>query len=223
MRRQRPDRRHDREPKPASGGLAPRRAAVALIVAVVRDRALMSDALARLPPELDAAERARAQRLATETLRGLATADRLLRPHLARSPAPEVRALLRLGVTELGHGAAPHGVVNDLVELAARGKRTATAKGLVNAVLRKLAPDAQARWLAAPPPRLPPWLRRPLLAAWGGNAVTRDRAGAGGGAAARPDGAGRSRGPRGTPGRAADADRLGAAGRDRTGHRAARL
>ncbi len=117
---------------------------------------------------LDAADRARAQRLATEALRGLDRADRLLKPHLKKNPPIFVRNALRLGVAEIGQGEAAHGVVNAYVEIVARNKRTSSLKGLVNAVLRKV---TAAAWNAAPVPIMPPWLRQPLVAAWGRKAM----------------------------------------------------
>ena len=44
-------------------------------------------------------------------------------------------------------------------------------KGLVNAVLRKLAAEAPAKWETLRVPRLPDWLRVPLLEAWGAPVV----------------------------------------------------
>ncbi|MCR9274122.1 MULTISPECIES: RsmB/NOP family class I SAM-dependent RNA methyltransferase [Mameliella] len=116
-------------------------------------------------------DRAAAQRLATETLRGMERADRLLKPHLRKAPAPRVMNILRLGAVELCLGGTAHGVVSDCVEIAAAGKRTQGARGLVNAVLRKLAEEGPAAWGKLRIPRLPKWLRDPLVEAWGPQAV----------------------------------------------------
>ena len=160
---------------PAQGAdsRAPRRAAIALLLAVTRDRHLLSDPecdaiLAALPPD----QRARARRLAAQTLRQLPRADRWLAPLLARTPPPAVRAALRLGATEIGEGAAPHGVVNDIVALMAEKPRNRPFRGLVNAVLRRLGDQGPAAYAALPPATLPDWLRKPLLAAWGRPVVT---------------------------------------------------
>ncbi len=117
---------------------------------------------------LDAPDRARAQRLATDGLRGLDRADRLLKPHLKKNPPVFVQNALRLGVAEIGAGEAPHGVVNAYVEIVARNKRTSNLKGLVNAVLRKVKAED---WAKAQTPIMPPWLRQPLVAAWGRKAM----------------------------------------------------
>ncbi len=128
---------------------------------------LSSGALDHLPPE----DRARAQRLATQTLRGLERADRLLQKHLRKQPPLNVRNALRLGTVELCHGEAAHGVVNAMVQIVGGDGRHAQLKGLVNAVLRKIAAEGPEGWALLRAPRLPKWLRNPLVAAWGGEAV----------------------------------------------------
>jgi 16S rRNA (cytosine967-C5)-methyltransferase len=149
-------------------GLTARRAAWAMLNAVTEDGRLMADLVAGpLLAALDPADRARAQRLASDALRGADRADRLLKPLLSRAPPGPARNLLRLGVVELAHGGAAHGVVNAAVGLIAGDRRLASFKGLVNAVLRRLAPGLPDRWAALPPGLLPPWLRQPLVAAWG--------------------------------------------------------
>ena len=153
-----------------TGGILPRRAALRLVQGVIADRRVMSDQTAVLEP-LAPAERARAQRLALDALRGAGRADRILAPCFDRRPPLRVVNILRLAVAELAQGAAAHGVVNDWVAIAAEDRKHAAMKGLVNAVLRRIAPDAAAQWAALPPPRLPDWLRKPLVAAWGRDAV----------------------------------------------------
>lgn len=154
-------------------GLPARRTAHHLLMQITGEGRLMSEligagALASLAPE----DRARAQRLATATLRGLDRADRMLKPYLKKTPPDHVMHALRLGVIELCSGEAPHGVVNAYVEIVARNKRTQAMKGLTNAVLRKIAAEGQAGWDSRPVPLTPGWLRQPLVAAWGREAVT---------------------------------------------------
>lgn len=153
-------------------GVPARRAAVALLDKVLGEGRLLSElvgggALAALDP----ADRARAQRLAADTLRGLARADRVLKPHLRKAPPLTVRNVLRLATVELCGGSAAHGVVNDAVTLVGENRRTVRMKGLVNAVLRKVAATGPDAWSTLPVPRLPNWLRAPLVAAWGKRAV----------------------------------------------------
>ncbi len=153
-------------------GLAPRRAALDLLEQVTGEGLMLSEALAsgtlsRLPAE----DRARAQRIAVSTLRGLNRADRMLKPFIERNPPRVVRNILRIGVVEIWSGEAAHGVVNSCVELAGRDKKTAGMKGLINAVLRKVAAERPGAWDRLPVPRLPDWLRLPLIEAWGKEAV----------------------------------------------------
>ncbi len=155
--------------KPDTSGLAPRRAAHHLLQQVTTEGRLMSELIGSgALDRLAAPDRARAQRLATDALRGLDRADRLLKPHLKKNPPIFVRNALRLGVAELGAGEAPHGVVNAYVEIVARNKRTGSLKGLVNAVLRKVSIED---WAKAQTPIMPPWLRQPLVSAWGRKAM----------------------------------------------------
>ena len=153
-------------------GLPARRSAVYLLDQVLGEGRLMSELLGagvldRLEPE----DRARAARLAQDTLRGLERADRILQKHLSKYPPLTVRNALRVATVELCHGAAGHGVVNAMVELVSRHNRYAHLKGLTNAVLRKVAADGPEAWNALRAPRLPKWLRGPLTEAWGADAM----------------------------------------------------
>ncbi|MEL6617890.1 MAG: transcription antitermination factor NusB [Pseudomonadota bacterium] len=153
-------------------GTAPRRSAIYLLDQIMGEGKLMAElvgggALDRLDP----ADRARAQRLATETLRGLERADRILQKHLQKYPPLTVRNALRVGTIELCQGEAAHGVVNAMVGIVSRHKRYGHLKGLVNAVLRKVADAGPDQWAALRTPRMPKWLRVPLVEAWGAGAV----------------------------------------------------
>ncbi len=122
-----------------------------------------------LPPQ----DRARAQRLTLDTLRWMERADRVLSKHLRKTPPPHVRNILRLGTTELCLGGAAHGVVDAAVTLAARHKKHNKLKGLVNAVLRKVAATGSEEWSKLRTPRLPKWLRGPLAEAWSPQTMSR--------------------------------------------------
>lgn len=146
--------------------------AVALLDGVLGEGRLLSEMTAGGAfDRLDPAQRARAQRLATDTLRGLERADRLLARHLRKSPPLHVRNILRLGTVEICMGGAGHGIVNEMVGLVGAHPRYGRHKGLVNAVLRKIAGGGAAPWRDLRIPRLPRWLREPLVAAWGNGAV----------------------------------------------------
>lgn len=151
---------------------AARRSAIYLLDQILGEGHLLSECLAagaldRLAPE----DRARAQRLTLETLRGLERADRLLENHLNRTPALTVHNALRLGAVELCHGEAAHGVVNSMVDIVGRSRKHGRLKGLVNAVLRKVAAEGPEAWPKMRVPRLPEWLRDPLIMAWGEDAI----------------------------------------------------
>lgn len=149
-----------------------RKGAVWLLGQVLGEGRLMSElTVAPQHQKLDPADRARAQRLALEVLRGLERADRVLKPFLRKMPPLAVRNVLRLATVELCAGGDAHGVVNEAVEITRAGKRTSAYGGLVNAVLRKVAGEGPAKWAALRVPHLPKWLRSPLVAAWGAEAV----------------------------------------------------
>jgi len=148
--------------------MSARRTAVHLLDQVLEDHLLLSEALASgVLSRLDPSERARAQRLATDTLRGMERADRLLQKHLRKYPPTHVRNVLRMATVELAKGGDAHGVVNEAVNIVASHKRHNRIKGLVNAVLRKMADEAPAKWDTLRIPRLPKWLRGPLVQAYG--------------------------------------------------------
>jgi len=153
-------------------GTAARKSAIYLLDQVLGEGRLLSECLAAgALDRLDPADRARAQRLAADTLRGLERADRLLAKHLRKAPPLTVRNALRLGTVELCSGAAAHGVVNAMVEIVGRHRRHGKLKGMVNAVLRKIAAEGPEEWARLRVPRLPKWLRKPLVEAWGAEAV----------------------------------------------------
>ena len=117
----------------ADTGLPARRSAVYLLDQILGEGRLMAEllgagALDKLAPE----DRARAARLANETLRGMERADRLLQKHLKKYPPLTVRNALRVGTVELCSGEAAHGVVNSFVELVSRHKHLSHLKGLTN-------------------------------------------------------------------------------------------
>lgn len=157
----------------ADTGVQARKSAVWLLDQITGDEPrlmpelLAAGALDKLPPD----DRARAQRLAMETLRGMERADRLLQKHLKKQPPLTVRNVLRLGTVELCQGGAAHGVVNAMVTIVSQHRRLGHLKGLTNAVLRKVAAQGPEAWGVLRAPRLPKWLRGPLVEAWGAEAM----------------------------------------------------
>jgi 16S rRNA (cytosine967-C5)-methyltransferase len=153
-------------------GVSARKSAVFLLDQILGEGKLMSELLSagvldRLPPD----DRARAQRLAQDTLRGLERADHILEKHLNKTPPLTVQNALRVGTVELCNGGAAHGVVNALVSVVAGDRFLSHLKGLTNAVLRKVAAEGPGAWNGHAAPRMPEWLRGPLVQAWGDDAI----------------------------------------------------
>jgi 16S rRNA (cytosine967-C5)-methyltransferase len=150
-----------------SDAILPRRVALELLVDVLDQHRLLSEVLAKRLDPLPPDGRARAQRLALTALRCMDRSDRMLGQHLKKKPPLPVMALLRLAVAEIcEEGQAAHGVVNASVAIARSNKATEGFAGLVNAVLRKVAGET-AKWQSLPVPRLPKWLRGPLISDYG--------------------------------------------------------
>lgn len=144
----------------------PRHIVVDLLGDVVNEKRLLSEVLPKRVRRLGADDRARVQRLVVMTLRGMDRADRMLGPHLKKRPPVRVLNILRLGVVEICLGGAPHGVVNSCVSAARADRTTEKMSGLVNAVLRKISDEIE-KWERLPVPRLPKWLRKPLVDDYG--------------------------------------------------------
>jgi 16S rRNA (cytosine967-C5)-methyltransferase len=152
----------------SKSGVAARKAAAHLLNQVLEDRMLLPEALgepkfSKLEPE----DRARAQRLAVGTLRSLERVDRILKPFLRKTPPIEAMNVMRIGTFELCAGGAAHGVVNDAVTILGSNRNTLPMKGMANAVLRKVADAGPVEWEKLRIPRLPKWLRGPLVEAYG--------------------------------------------------------
>ncbi|MBT8456413.1 MAG: methyltransferase domain-containing protein [Rhodobacteraceae bacterium] len=152
-------------------GVEARKAALDLIDAVTVSGEMLSEALPRVVRRLEPADRARVQRLATETLRWASRSDRALGPYLRKRPEPRTHNMLRMAVYEIcAEGMAAHGVVNSAVTILNAMPETKRQSGLANAVLRKIA-TAGIDWDGLPLPVLPKWLRKPLVADFGKDVV----------------------------------------------------
>ena len=159
-----------------SGGLAARRAAFALIEAVLSRRQALDEAIEKggaLGAVADPRDRAFARLMALTVLRRLGQIDQLIDRYMTREPkgkAQAVRHILRLGTAQIIFlGTPPHAAVDTAVALTV-AERLGAFKGLVNAILRKrgrrwpasrsrrvsIRPDGFAR--AGPPPMARPGL-----------------------------------------------------------------
>lgn len=157
-------------------GFAPRLAAAALLKGVLEDGRLLSDLiqsghgpLASLPPQ----GKARAQSLASDTLRHLGRIDTVLDQFLQKEPPSLVRNALRLATCELiVDGIAPHAAVDAAVRMVKNSQQTARLSGLTNAVCRRVAENGPEMWPDLDPTPLPPHLAKPLTKAYGSKVVS---------------------------------------------------
>ena len=152
-------------------GQAARHAALSMLNDVTGDGRLLAEVeaihLAALPVE----ERARAARLAQETLRWMDRADRMLGPRLRQKPPLEIHNILRMALVDHYQlGAPPHAAVNGGVACVPEGEHRKSLAGLVNAVLRRLV-GRHDDWQALPVPQLPKWLRKRLRGTYGKDVV----------------------------------------------------
>ncbi len=156
-------------------GFAPRLAAAELLKGVLQEGRLLSDLieqsrgpLASLPPQ----GRARAQSLASDTLRHLGRIDTVLDQFLQKEPPLAVRNALRLATCELlVDGIAPHAAVDAAVRMVKNNPQTRHLSGLANAVARRVAGHGAEIWHDLDPTPLPPHLAKPLAKTYGARAV----------------------------------------------------
>lgn len=136
------------DPRAMSEGLAARRVALDLALAVLDRGRLLDEALESSAdfPRLPARDRGFVRLLLATLLRRLPEVDAALAGLLSKplpGKATRTQMALRLGATQLLHlGTPPHAAVSTAVELL--GAREAGFRGLVNAVLRRLAREGQA-------------------------------------------------------------------------------
>ncbi|GAB4359695.1 MAG: transcription antitermination factor NusB [Kiloniellaceae bacterium] len=169
--------------KPAADSAAPgqtggkgdaRRTALAVLRAVLDDGRALDEALARNPhlARLEARDRAFARLLLATVLRRLGQIDAVLDACLDRPIKPKdvmLRHILRLGAAQLLFlETPPHAAVSTALDLA-KGPRLAGQRGLLNAVLRRLAREGRDLVAAQDAARLntPDWLWSSWVAAYG--------------------------------------------------------
>lgn len=158
-----------RAERPDPHGLAPRRAALHLVSAVLDDGRSLDAARAEPPvSRLTGPDRARAGDLAEAVLRWLRPIDATLAGLMRKPLAPRARTArdaLRLAVAETAIlGTPPHAAVDAAVRLTRADRATAALSGLVNAVARRA---TAMRPALEPGTMLPDWLASALTQAWG--------------------------------------------------------
>ena len=151
-------------------GHAARVAALGLIGDVLQRKRPLDERFATRVRALEARDRAFARLLGATTLRRLGQIDAAI-DHCLSRPLPgrarRVRDILRLGAAQLLFlGTPAHAAVDSAVRLAAR---SGPLKGLVNALLRRLAREGQAIVAGhdAAPINTPPWLWESWTRAYG--------------------------------------------------------
>lgn len=156
-------------------GFAPRLAAANLLKGVLEEGRLLSDLiqsgngpLASLPPQ----GKARAQSLASDTLRYLGRIDTVLDQFLQKEPPMYARNALRLAACEmLVHGIAPHAAVDAAVRLVKNNHQAQHLSGLANAVARRISEHGPEMWPDLDPTPLPANLAKPFAKTYGRKAV----------------------------------------------------
>lgn len=158
-------------------GLGSRAAARSLLAAVLDRRRTLDEAIDGEPAfdRLAVRDRAFARLIATTTLRRLGQIDAVLERLLDRPLPPRAalaRDALRIGVAQLLFlDTPPHAAVGTAVALLTG--RQAVFRGMVNAILRRVAREApELRAIAGPRANLPAWLLRSWDAAYGEAATT---------------------------------------------------
>lgn len=124
--------------------------------------------------ELDAHERPIVQSLSFDALRKWNRSHELIKQFIPKAPPPEVDHLLSVAIALFlqeaagGKGYAPHTIVDQAVKACGEYDKTLYAKGLVNAVLRKVSlllipPEGETRYPPDPIPMyVPAWWRANL-------------------------------------------------------------
>lgn len=166
------------KPGQAKPGIAARQTAFLLLAEVLDRRRALDDALEHSAelPALEPRDRAFVRLLVATTLRRLGQIDALLRKYLRQMVKPRDAAafgLMRLGVAQLVFLKTPaHAAIDATVGLAGRNG-VAHLKGLINALLRRVAEDGEADIARqeAGKLNLPDWLRRSWETSWGREAT----------------------------------------------------
>ena len=146
-------------------GSPTRRAALALLEAVMTRHRPLEEALDALPGGIAPRDKAAAHRIAAAVLRRAGSLDAVLEPFLRREPPSPVRQALRMGAAELLLlGTPAHAAVASSVTLVPK-----PFAGLANAVLRRVAEAGAAALEGLDAERLdtPPWLWTAWHAAYG--------------------------------------------------------
>lgn len=165
--------RPPKQPREEAAGWQSRLAAVELLHATL-DKGVdleVAQGKSRNFDRLEGPDRGFARAIAGAALRGVGRIDWALGGMLDRPMAdiqPEVRALLRAGAAQLWMlDVAGHAAVSATVEAARNWREASKGGGLINAVLRRAAREAEAFEAAPPTSVWPDWLAAKLKSALG--------------------------------------------------------
>lgn len=167
---------NDRKKNTGSGPGNPRRAALAVLGDVLERHQALDTAMARHFPGIEGRDRAFARALCATALRRLGQIDDLLSRFLDRPLGDMetiVRQTLRLGAAQILFLDVPdHAAVAATVPLAGRNRG---ARGLVNALLRRLTREGRAALADQDPVTLniPGWMLSCWQAQWGAKTAQR--------------------------------------------------
>jgi len=158
-----------RKSKPGIAGLPARRRAYDLLMRVLGDRITLDAAEESLPAELLGQDLAFARRLAATTLRRLGQLDAIINIKVTgKRPTPRVRMLLRLALAQLLFEAIPEHAVVATARALAEQLHERAVLGLITAIVKRTAAEAEALLAAHPPAlNLPNWLGDLWREAWG--------------------------------------------------------
>ena len=134
---------------------------------------MLGRSLTEVLDQLDVHERPIVQSLTFDALRKWVRSHELIQQFIPKAPPPEVEYLLSVAIALFlqngaeGKGYAPHTIVDQAVKASSEYEPTMYAKGLVNAVLRKVSVAVQAEGEKPYPPDpipmfSPPWWRASL-------------------------------------------------------------
>ncbi len=134
---------------------------------------MVGRSLTEVLDQLDAHERPIVQSLTFDALRKWVRSHELIKQFIPKAPPPEVEYLLSVAIALFlqngsdGKGYASHTIVDQAVKACGEYEQTIYAKGLVNAVLRKVSLLIQAEAEKPYPPDpipmyFPPWWRASL-------------------------------------------------------------
>ncbi len=135
---------------PEASGVAARRAALSLVHRALGEHAFDEIGEAALPSRLEPRDRAFVKHLSAQTLRRLGQIRIALKRFMSKPPhkGSRLEALLAIGACQiLFLDTPPHAAVDSSVRLAGEARDTARCKGLINAVLRRVA-DSREELLA---------------------------------------------------------------------------